>query len=150
MIVVIGTVTVISFVMTPVYRATVRILIEREAPKVLTMQELLPVDPMSTEFYQTQYMILQSRSLVLRVIQALNLSESAAFNPEKAHDTPRIEKKEKESMLVNRFLKSLKIEPIRNSRLVDISYESTDRVLAAAVANMVARAYIEQNVGMEE
>jgi len=147
LIVVIGTVSVISFVMTPVYRATVRILIEREAPKVLTVQELLPVDPMSTDFYQTQYMILQSRSLVLRVIQALNLSESAVFNPEKSHDTPKIEKKEKESMLVNKFLKSLKIDPIENSRLVDISFESTDRALAAAAANMVARAYIEQNAG---
>ena len=92
--------------MTPVYRATARILIEREAPKVLNMQELLPVDAKSTEFYQTQYKILQSRSLALRVIQALNLSENSVFNPAEAQDAPRIEKKAKEAVLVGQVLEA--------------------------------------------
>ena len=145
--IIVGTVAIASFVMTPVYRATVRILIEREAPKVLTMQELLPVDASSTEFYQTQYKILQSRSLALRVIQALNLSENPVFNPAGSDDRPVMEKREKESMLVGKFLKSLRIDPIRNSRLVDISFDSTDRALAADIANMVAKGFIDQNVG---
>ena len=91
-IIIVGTVAIASFVMTPVYRATARILIEREAPKVLNMQELLPVDANSTEFYQTQYKILQSRSLALRVIQALNLSENPVFNPQKSKDSPTPDK----------------------------------------------------------
>ncbi len=146
-ILIVGTVAIASFVMTPVYRATVKILIEREAPKVLTVQELLPADPMSTDFYQTQYRLLQSRSLALRVIQALNLSENSVFNPAGSNDKPALEKREKESMLVNKFLKSLKIDPIRNSRLVDVSFDSTDTALAADIANMVAKGYIDQNTG---
>ncbi len=145
-IIVVGTVTIASFVMTPVYRGTARILIEREAPKVLNMQELLPVDANSTEFYQTQYKILQSRSLALRVIRALDLSKNPAFNPVHAQSSLVKEKGARESALVEKFLKSLRIDPIRNSRLVDIGYDSTDPVIAAEVANMVAREFSEQNV----
>jgi exopolysaccharide transport family protein len=146
-IIIVGTVSIASFVMTPVYRATTRILIEREAPKVLNMQELLPIDMVSTDFYQTQYKILQSRSLALRVIQALNLSENPVFNPKKSRNGPMRTKQERETALVGRILGSLKIDPIRNSRLVDISFDSTDRQLAADIANMVAKGFIEQNMG---
>ncbi len=144
--VIVGTVAIGSFVMTPVYKATTRILIEREAPKVLNMQELLPIDANSTEFYQTQYKILQSRSLALRVIQALNLSENPVFSPQKRKNHSTLDKKSKEALLVGKFLKSLKVDPIRNSRLVDISCESTDRQLASDIANMVAKGFIEQNM----
>jgi len=133
-------------VMTPVYKATTRVLIEREAPKVLNMQELLPVDASSTEFYQTQYKILQSRSLALRVIRTLNLSENVAFNRERPDDNQAANKSVREERLADKLLSVLKIDPIKNSRLVDISYESTDGVLAASVANGAAKGFIEQNL----
>ena len=144
--VIVGTVAIASFVMTPVYKATTRILIERDVPKVLNMQELLPIDANSTEFYQTQYKVLQSRSLALRVVQALNLSQNPVFNPQKRKNGSTLDKKAKEVLLVGKFLKPLKIDPIRNSRLVDISYESTDRQLASDIANMMAKGFIEQNM----
>jgi len=146
-IIVVGTVAVASLVMTPVYRATTRILIEREAPKVLNMQELLPIDMVSTDFYQTQYKILQSRSLALRVIQALNLSENPVFSPKKSKKDLMLTKQEREARLVTKFVKILKVDPIRNSRLVDLSFDSTDRQLAADIANMVSKGFIEQNMG---
>jgi len=146
-IIVVGTVAVASLVMTPVYRATTRILIEREAPKVLNMQELLPIDMVSTDFYQTQYKILQSRSLALRVIQALNLSENPVFSPKKSKKDSMLTKQEREARVVTKFLNILRVDPIRNSRLVDISFDSTDRQLAADIANMVAKGFIEQNMG---
>jgi capsular exopolysaccharide synthesis family protein len=144
--IIVGTVAIASFVMTPVYKATTRILIEREAPKVLNMQDLLPVDVNSTEFYQTQYKVLQSRSLALRVIQALNLSENPVFNPPKSQHGSTLDKKAKETLLADKLSKRLKIDPIRNSRLVDISYESTDRHLASDIVNMTAKGFIEQNI----
>jgi exopolysaccharide transport family protein len=146
-IIIVGTVAVASLVMTPVYRATTRILIEREAPKVLNMQELLPIDMVSTDFYQTQYKILQSRSLALRVIQALNLSENPVFSPKKSKKDSMLTKQEREVRLVTKFVKTLKVDPIRNSRLVDLSFDSTDRQLAADIANMVSKGFIEQNMG---
>ena len=40
----------------------------------------------------------------------------------------------------------VKVSPIRNSRLVDVSFESRDPVLAAKIANTTARAYINLNL----
>ena len=60
------TVTAFTLVQTPVYRATARIHIERATPKALDIKDLMPVDASSTEFYQTQYKILQSHSQLQR------------------------------------------------------------------------------------
>lgn len=144
--VIIGTVAVATFVRTPVYRATTRILIERQAPKVLTMQELLPIDASSTEFYQTQYKILQSRSLASRVVEGLNLSRNRVFNPNGESSYVRENGGGARTQLSDKLLSGLRIEPIRNSCLVDISYESTDKLLAAQIANGVAEEFIKQNI----
>jgi capsular exopolysaccharide synthesis family protein len=56
-------------------------------------------------------------------------------------------KQEREVRLVTKFVKTLKVDPIRNSRLVDLSFDSTDRQLAADIANMVSKGFIEQNMG---
>jgi capsular exopolysaccharide synthesis family protein len=144
--VIVCTVGVVTFVRTPVYRATTRILIERQAPKVLNIQELLPVDASSTEFYQTQYRILQSRSLAERVVKTLSLPDNRIFNPEGKRRDRSGDDKKTVTDLANRVLSGLRIEPIRNSQLVDISYESTDRTLAAQIANTVASEFIEQNI----
>lgn len=43
---------------------------------------------------------------------------------------------------VGRYLRKLDIQPIRNTKLVKISYESVDPVMAATVANTVGEQYI--------
>ncbi len=146
-LVIVCTVTIVSFLITPIYRATSRILIEREAPKVLNMQEILPVDASSTEFYQTQYKILQSRSVALMVVQTLNLGQNKIFNPKKKVPTDPREKKDLELKIAAGILKNLKIEPIRNSRLVDVNFENRDSALAANITNAIVNSYILQ--GME-
>lgn len=135
-------VAVVSFVATPIYKASSRILIDREIPKALDIRQIIPGDATGTEFYQTQYKLLQSKSFMLKVINALNLAENKTFNPEKAWAKKAMTKEEKENALLERFQKSYSVEPIRNSRLVDLGFESTDPALAAAVANTIAKAYI--------
>ncbi|OEU44353.1 MAG: hypothetical protein BBJ60_02950 [Desulfobacterales bacterium S7086C20] len=53
-----------------------------------------------------------------------------------------------DSRLVNAFLGGLEVEPIRNSRLVNISFESTYPELSARVANTLVKAYIDWNLGL--
>jgi capsular exopolysaccharide synthesis family protein len=48
--------------------------------------------------------------------------------------------------VITAFLDRLTVSPVRNSRLVEVSYRSQDPQLAARVANGVAKAYIEQNL----
>jgi capsular exopolysaccharide synthesis family protein len=47
---------------------------------------------------------------------------------------------------IDRFLGGLTITPIRYSRLVDVKYQSPSPRIAAAVANALAKSYIEQNL----
>ena len=48
--------------------------------------------------------------------------------------------------LLNRFQKHLDVEPLKRSRLVEVSFESNDRNLAAQVVNTLASTYIQQNL----
>jgi uncharacterized protein involved in exopolysaccharide biosynthesis len=73
--------TTASFIATPVYKTSSRILIDREIPRVLDITQLIPVEATGTEFYQTHYKLLQSKSFVLRVIQSLDLAENRSLTP---------------------------------------------------------------------
>ncbi|HZA29373.1 MAG TPA: Wzz/FepE/Etk N-terminal domain-containing protein, partial [Gammaproteobacteria bacterium] len=65
-----------TFLMTPLYRATVILQIDREAPKVVKFEAVAPVemDVSDQQFYQTQYELLKSRTLAERVVDQLNLT----------------------------------------------------------------------------
>lgn len=54
-----------------------------------------------------------------------------------------------QSARISEFLGGLTIAPVRNTRLVEIRYTSTDPVFAAEAANAVAAAYIEQNMELK-
>lgn len=47
---------------------------------------------------------------------------------------------------VSAFLGRLVIEPVRNTRLVEVSWSASDPILAATVTNGVADAYVEMNL----
>lgn len=51
-----------------------------------------------------------------------------------------------QSSRISEFLGGLSISPVRNTRLVEIRYTSTDPVFAANAANAVAAAYIQQTM----
>ena len=67
------------------YRATAQLLVEHENPKVISFEEAIGKQYVhdsnvpSSSYYQTQFKILQSRSLARRVIRALNLQSRPAF-----------------------------------------------------------------------
>jgi succinoglycan biosynthesis transport protein ExoP len=154
-----------TFLMTPIYRASLTLQIDRQEAKVVEYQGVTPMESPqdSREFYQTQYEVLKSRSLAQRVIDQLNLTEHPEFN-KKQEASPFLallaftqsdddEEKnvataqgDKQSLLVNRFLDKLTVEPVRNSRLVKIHFDSPDAALATRIVNAVATAYINLNL----
>ncbi len=158
---------VMTFTMEPIYRATATIQINKENPQIVDFKEIFSVNTMELDYYQTQYKILESRTLAKKVIQSLKLSEHPEFLPKRKtvyHDlkaktgtffselfrSPKEEASTSESrseiLLTNNFLKRLKIEPIRNSRLVKIHFDSNYPELSAQVANTLANTYIQQNL----
>ncbi|MBI5605157.1 MAG: polysaccharide biosynthesis tyrosine autokinase, partial [Deltaproteobacteria bacterium] len=152
------TVAIYSLTMTPIYQATAQLMIEKANPNILSTQELVAIDTSGTDFYQTQYQILESRSLAREVIKRLNLSQYHEFKrPEKKESNlpggiavPVIgnPSPDNDSPLVGAFLGKLKIQPIRNSRLVKVNFESQDPQLAAKVVNTLAQAYIDWGLGL--
>src|ERR1051325_2895427 len=74
-IVVVGSVTLYTFTVTPIYSARVQILIENENPNVVKFEEVYEQNKTTNDYYQTQYRILQSRLLARRTIESERLWE---------------------------------------------------------------------------
>ena len=70
-----------TFTATPIYQATAQIVIEKENPNLVSIEEVMAVDSTGTDYYQTQYKIIQSRSVAREVIQRLDLPNSPEFFP---------------------------------------------------------------------
>lgn len=121
---------VYSFKTTPWYQATAQIEIEKESLNLLSFQDVVNVDTAHIDYYNTQYKIMQSRTVAESVAQKLR----AAGNPDDAELTR------------NDVRGMIKISPVRNSRLVDVVAKSTIPEQAARVANMLAETYIEQDL----
>ena len=51
-----------------------------------------------------------------------------------------------DSGLVTAFLERVKVEPVRNSRIVDVRFEAKDPVLAAQISNEIVKSYIDQKL----
>lgn len=184
---VVGTVNAVR--QTPIYQSRVQMLIETDSPKVAKLDQMFQTQDgwYNDDFYQTQYRILQSRSLAKKTVGAMNLWDAPRLGngpePKEAFsvtglvwqaaqgavalakkpfgdDTPpavtqpppspaapdRNGETAAQSARIDEFLGGLSIVPVRNSRIVEIRYSSSDPVFAAAAANALAKAYIDQNM----
>jgi len=68
-----------TYTTTPIYQASTRLIIEKENPKVVSIQEVLAVDA-GADYYQTQYKIIESRAVAREVIKRLRLDQSEEFS----------------------------------------------------------------------
>jgi polysaccharide biosynthesis transport protein len=162
-------VTVYTFTVTPQYSARVQILIENENPNVVKFEEVVDQNKATVDYYQTQYRILQSRQLARRTLEAEQLWNHPLFagsdnswistvRSTLAGVAARFQSAEgdreaagrfesaSDSTAIDQFLRRLTVAPIRNSRLVDVSFHSPDPGLSARVANSIAKQYIAQNL----
>jgi capsular exopolysaccharide synthesis family protein len=145
--VVVAVVTVLTFTMVPVYRATTQVLIEKENPNIMDFKELYAIDTTNNDFYRTQYKILESRFIALKVIEKLHLSNGGEVaSSSGGGQGGQGSLSEDSESVVNRFLRKLLIEPVKNTRLVKVHFMSNDPDLAARGANAIVEAYVEHNV----
>ncbi len=157
-IMVVTVVTIATFTTTPVYRATAQLLIDRDDPNVVSIQEVLAVDAASMGYYQTQYEILKSENLARRVVNRLHLERHPDFAAIPQEDgkslfeksgasEPLVESpKAREKRLIRGFRGALKVSPIRNSQLVNLSFESHDPKLSADAVNALSDEYIRYSM----
>ena len=128
--------------MKPTYKSVVRVVIEKDNPNVVSFEEIMALEASDTDFYQTQYEIIQSRTIAKDVAQRLDLYHNKVFFPEKLIDISafisyinifemKTKKKVPDSILLNKncsenMKNALDVSPVKNSRVVDISVVTTD------------------------
>jgi polysaccharide biosynthesis transport protein len=128
-----------AYSQTPMYRASVRLLIDIEDERSLAMEGVSTAnntaylqDP--EPYFQTQYRILTGRDLARRAVARIHRGSGAgdAVTDGQAGD----------------FMSRVSVEPVRASRLVDVLFVSPDPALAATSANVLAEEYVEQNLDL--
>lgn len=153
-----------TYLTTPKYRASTTLQIDAEELNIVKYEQVTSgVD--TTEYLRTQQEVLRSRATAERVVNELNLTAHPAFNqPPKpsliatwlpwlqkdnqpAPTTPNDDElAAKTSRVASAVQAGLLVEPVNNSRLLRLSYTSTDAKLAAAVANSVTSVFINLNL----
>lgn len=115
----------------PVYRATGVIEIGQQGADVMSLEALFEQGRVSDQHLQTEYGVMRSPAVARRVVTDLGLAEEKELGAAAS-----------EEAVVNEFLDRLTIDPIADSRLVQVSFESGDAARAADVVNHVFDAYM--------
>ncbi len=158
--------SIITFAATPMYRSTALLQIQPNGPNVLSfedVQESIGQSQAYQDFFQTQYAILNSRTLAKRTIDKLGLESNADFNPELMPPSlpvrlknwvvgmimpagevdPQRAELERQHKMMDAFLSEVEVQPRRKSFLVEWSFSSPDAVLAKQIAATAAHEYID-------
>ena len=151
---------------TPLYRAQSRIIVEVEDDQVSNLTGVLSGENYRDPgpYYQTQFRILTGRELARRTVRRLGLGKVPEFNGAGATPTQLAQNARRpqepgrsrlgtsgrrrplpEAILVANFLSRVSVEPVKNSRLVDVAFVSASPEFAARAANQLAREYVAQN-----
>src|SRR5215469_8192333 len=142
----------------PSYRADALVEIQKENANIPTVQELFQLENVSDNYLETQYKVLQSETLARRVINQLHLERDSEFNPPKerlwlqsrAHASAPIRElavdPDVEQIVLREFKDRLSVDPVRRSRLVQISFECQDPHVAAQAVNALTANFIQGNL----
>lgn len=143
---------VVVFTMTPRYVASATLLIEPEPPRLMDVSSMLQMmqndRPDADDYTKTQYSLLRDDQLVAQVIHELNLESNSHFAE---HPGPierligllphRLAKPKARDRFgvttaaIGNYLSHLEVLPENGTRLVKVSFNSPDPVLAAKIVN---------------
>lgn len=116
--------------MRPAYKATALMMINQENAGKL---ETSPYTSFTAEedYYRTQYKLLESRNLLQKVYNQMNLGQYEEFeNPSG----------------LKKLIKAIDVSPITRSRLVNLSVTSYDPALATEIVNNIAHTFVAENI----
>jgi polysaccharide biosynthesis transport protein len=135
---------------TPLYQATVQLLIERQAPRILAQPEGIGSESAyGEEFYQTHYKLLEGKALARKVVQKLDLMNNPYYRPIFQNLPPNADeamKQRAEESLIAAIAGSITVTPVAKSSLVNISFSHPDPKFATTIVNALAQGYIEQSL----
>ncbi|GAX62901.1 ATPases [Candidatus Scalindua japonica] len=139
-------VTLYTFKQKPIFQAVTTIRIFKEAPKVLSFEEVMSTEGGRTDFYKTECEVLKSLTLAKRVVDSLRLD----LDPEFIGNSKALDGSVNKSVSMDRLARQLlgrtEILSVRNSQLVKIKVSTGYPELCKKIADTIADEYIKKNL----
>ena len=165
------------FTVTPLYRASVLVQIDPDQSLALPYAPMSNAPPSylaNQEYLRTVVANLETRSLASRVVERLDLAERPEFNDEPNRglliestvglvgaaksllgkvkswlpsDSPAAG--ESVDVYVNQLLANLEVQWVKDTRLLEVTFQSPDPAFAAEVANALVEEFIAQHNEMQ-
>ena len=154
--------------LTPQYKATATVLIERKESQVVPVDALYGLNAESEEYLATEFEVLKSRPLAEKVVRRLNLASNPDLvgdagstasikdkllgmvglgkSEEEMNRVAAVEQEIARRELLKDYVERLEIFPMRKTQLVEVSFEAPTPMLARDIANAHAEAYIESDL----
>lgn len=129
----------------PLYRSHIQIQIERESNAV-TIEDLFGIAASDQEFLQTQYVLLRSRGLALRVVEDHKLYNDPEIHPPGVAGKTPAEILQIKEGIAGGLLGGITVTPVRGTALVEIAYTGTSPRLAKKIADAWGESYVRMNI----
>jgi succinoglycan biosynthesis transport protein ExoP len=138
------------------YQSTATLEISPAVSENVGLRDSSPITPTQQDYLDTQSEILRSDYLAIKVIRDLNLDHNTTFyspnlisraisRVKVVWTGSRKEASEEERIdgLVKTFRTGLSVNQVKNSRLVEVSFESRDARLSTLIVNDLVRLYLD-------
>lgn len=134
-----------------IYEANATVIIDYQAPRVLNEVESAAQSSAALwyqdQVFETELRVLRSRHVAERVVDELGLAENLEFlGLDQLQNEDDLARALENSDPAARLLGLLEVEPVKETRVVNITIQHQDPELAAWIANGVAEAYRDQNL----
>ncbi|WP_218352167.1 GumC family protein [Alteromonas lipotrueiana] len=162
-------VALIVMKMKPIYSATASLLIESQPANIMSIEEVYKSDTSRKDYMQTQYEIIQSRQVIARAVDELDLSNDPDFLPrtsggfaavkkakqwvrskltflpknEKVELTATQKAEKRRQAAINKLKNSISVKLVNNTQVIEITAVSGSAQLAARIANTMGDVYVE-------
>ena len=136
---------VVVFQLTSLYTAETRVVIEPRETKVVDIEAVMSGLPANQSSILTEVEMLQSESLVGKVVDQLRLTEDPEFNKD-VPSTAQERRPEARAEAIENFLRRLTVSPLGRSYVISIQFESADPRKAALITNTLADHYLTEQL----
>lgn len=126
--------------MTPIYMATSVLEVKQQERQVLDNSSEVQDFVVDNEFFNTQVELLRSKSLAGDIIDQFNLINDDDFVILEGT------RGEKRAEAIKIFLKKLRVAAVGRSRLIQVSFEHSNRIRARDITNAVTESFITYNL----
>jgi capsular exopolysaccharide synthesis family protein len=136
----IATLATIGYVMRlpKIFESRAVLQVQQQEQQVVKIEGVSQENPSTLDFINTVVQALNSRNLMLRVVQANNLRNNPAFVAPGSNPT--------DIQLADKMRGKVKVQLRKGTRLIDITVEDADPVLARDLATSIVKEFLRENI----